>query len=292
MENNYIQFRRERDFGEVFNATFYFIKQEYKRLGMAVVYYILPFALASAVAAVIYQSKAVGFQLNHSDPNETISAVKDLYLNLAKLMFVYSFSHAAILSTIYGYIRLYVEKGPEGFTAIDVWGEFRTLYFPFYFSLLLGGLIIGIGSVMCLFPGIYLAVSLCLLFAAMAFEKQGFGNAFSRTFQLTHLQWWWTLLVIFVLYILIMIFSIILSVPSIAFNMTTSFHRLNNEEPVSRGNLGIIMMLYSGIITIITTILYLIPQVALAFQYFSLVEKKEKPTLLDKINEIGKDTTI
>jgi Fe2+ transport system protein B len=89
-----------------------------------------------------------------------------------------------------------------------------------------------------------------------------------------------------------MIFSTILSVPSLAFNIRTGFHRLNNEEPVSTGNLRNIMMLYSGIITTITTILYLIPQVALAFQYFSLVERKEKPTLLDKINEIGKDTSI
>jgi len=291
MENNYIQFRRERDFGEIFNATFFFIKQEYKRLGMAVVYFILPFTIFTAVAAVLYQTKVTGFAPAGASPEESIAFLKNVFVNVALLMLVYSFSHAAIMSTIYGYIRLYVEKGPEGFTATDVWTEFRKLFIPFYLSMLLTGVMIGFGAVLCFLPGIYLGVSLSLLFAAMAFEKQGFAAGFGRTFQLTHMQWWWTLLILFVLYILIMIFNLILSIPTVGYAMSTAFHRISSNDG-SVKSMPTLMLYYSGLITCITTILYLIPQVALAFQYFSLVEKREKPTLLDKINEIGKDSTL
>jgi hypothetical protein len=291
MENNYILFKRERDFGEVFNATFFFLKQDFRKFGLAVVYYILPFALLTACSMALFQSKMVSFQAAAHNPREPFAGLGNILTNYGILLLMLSFSHAAILSTVYGYIRLYVEKGRNGFSVGDVWTEFKKLYIPFYLAMLLGGIMIIIGSFLCLFPGIYLAVSLSLLFAGMAFDKKGFGNAFSRTFELTHMQWWWTLLILFVLYLLLMIFQIIVSLPTMAITMTAAFHTVSGE-PGSTRSYYTFILIYSAITTTITLVLALIPQVALAFHYYSLVEKKEKPTLIEKINEIGKDNSI
>ena len=258
---------------------------------MACLYFIVPFALLSAVAAIIYQSKAINFSPNNASPEETLQMVKSFYWNVAQLLLANSFTQAAILSTIYGYIGLYVEKGAEGFTLFDVWDEFWRLYLRFYIGIAIGAIMIIIGSILCFFPGIYLAISLCLVFAAWAHERKGFWNAISRSFQLTHMAWWWTLLILFVLYILLFVFSLALSIPTLGYNFSNAFHRLNNEQ-VTTGNMSMFVLLYSGLITTITNVLYIVPQVALAFQYFSLVERREKPTLLDKINEIGTDKTI
>ena len=44
-----INLRKKREFGEVFNATILFLKQEYKLLGKAFLYYVLPVSIVIAI---------------------------------------------------------------------------------------------------------------------------------------------------------------------------------------------------------------------------------------------------
>ena len=53
IEKEYIKLRRERDFGEAFNATFAFIKQEFNTLGKAILFFIEPVLLASYIIAAL-----------------------------------------------------------------------------------------------------------------------------------------------------------------------------------------------------------------------------------------------
>ena len=53
MEKTHINFKQERDFGEVFSATFAFIGQEFKMLGKAVVYFVIPIFFVAAILLVL-----------------------------------------------------------------------------------------------------------------------------------------------------------------------------------------------------------------------------------------------
>ena len=54
-------------------------------------------------------------------------------------------------------------------------------------------------------------------------------------------------------------------------------------------SIKIILIVLNVLTTILGTVLYVIPYTAIAFQYFNLVEIKESPSLMDKIDEIKKD---
>ena len=58
MTGTKINFKQERDFGDLFNATFGFISQEFKRLGTAILYFVVPFLLLTAIAMTIYSVKS------------------------------------------------------------------------------------------------------------------------------------------------------------------------------------------------------------------------------------------
>jgi hypothetical protein len=65
MENNRIELYKQREFGDVFNATFAFIKQEIKPLGRAILVYILPFVL---IQGIISSHVAIDTSWCHKKP--------------------------------------------------------------------------------------------------------------------------------------------------------------------------------------------------------------------------------
>jgi hypothetical protein len=286
METNYIKLRQERDFGEVFNATFMFLKQEYKGLGKVLLYYTLPLVLLTALASALYQSKVGKVAFDPAQMGDPVTFLHNFLQYYLLLMFMYLLSHTMLLSTLYGYMALYQEKGREGFTLDDVLKRILKLFVPVFFGGILCGIILFLGLMLCILPGIYLGVSLSLIFISLAVEQKGFGSAFGRTFELTHTGWWWTLLLIIVVYLIVMVISMILSVPAMVAGFSTALHQVSQGGGTPQ-LFSPFFIAYTAIISVISTFLYLIPQTALAFQYFSLVEKKEKPTLLNKIDEIG-----
>ncbi|MDX5436829.1 MAG: hypothetical protein LPK03_06515, partial [Pontibacter sp.] len=52
-----INFREERDFGEKLNATFYFIRTNFKALGNAMLLYVTPVALLAGIFSGLHQSR-------------------------------------------------------------------------------------------------------------------------------------------------------------------------------------------------------------------------------------------
>jgi len=292
METGYIDFRKERDFGQVFNATFTFLKQEFKKLGLALVYYVLPVVLVAGIVTGLMQHKIMGWTLSNANDTTVMSnpfAVFRVFGGYYSVSIVINIlAQTMMICTLYGYIALYVEKGKDQFTLPDVGSKIAQLFFPVLGTLILTGIMISIGFVLCIFPGIYLGVSLSLIFAALAIERQGFGEAFTRSFQLTHLQWWWTLLILLVVTIVMLVIVYAFVFLGAILGVGTSLMNMTDEAAVAK-NISSIMIVFYTLASIIGFIIYVIPHTVLAFHYFNLVEIKEKPSLTQKIEEIGQE---
>jgi hypothetical protein len=291
MEKIQIDFKQERDFGEIFNATFGFIGQEFKLLGRAVLYFVLPILIVAAVIVVLIgmeQQKSLNtFQtggLYNSDPISTIGSTFK-YTLLTLLMYIIAIT--VLRCTIYGYIKLYVTKGKDQFNLNDVWGEIKKFFFPVLGTSLVIGLITGIGFVFCLVPGIYLGVSLCVIYISLMFEDEGFSNAFGRSFDLTKQRWWLTFAILLICYIIIYIIYILCSLPAMLLVGFKSFF-MASKGTYNSSELNLtVYYIISSIAYLILYILFSIPFTATAFQYFSLREIKERPSLQEKIDQIA-----
>jgi len=291
MTNTKINFKQERDFGDLFNATFGFISQEFKRLGTAILYFVVPFLLLSAIAMTIYSVKAQEFtqamvQGDKPDPFAIFSVMGSLLGYIGVAMAFSLIAITMLFSTVYSYIKLYVEKGAEGFTINDVWIQVTSNFWALLVASIVTALAVLVGTVFCVLPGIYLAVALSFVFCIMIFEEKKFTDAFKRSMKLINTNWWLTFGVFVIVMIIVYILAILLSIPSMIFGFKSLLSNIKDAQNQML-NLPTGFYIFNAITSLFTQVLMVIPIVISAFLYYSTVEKVEKPSLMDKIGQIS-----
>lgn len=293
MTKKAIDFKQERDFGDLFNATFSFISQEFKRLATAILYFVAPFFLFAAIALTVFSIKSQEMmqsvaqtQTGKPDPFAIFSVMGSLsgYLTFAMVIGVMAYS--MLFSTVYGYIKLYVQNGSEGFTMNDVWGQSTKYFLNFMVATFLIGLVVMVGFVFCLLPGIYFGVALCIVPSIMIFEEVSFLPAFRRSMKLINKNWWQTFAVMIVTTIIIYVLMFFISIPDFLYGFKTVFANIKSGQSITT-DLPISYYVINTITQLFTQMLMVIPVVITAFIYYSTVEKVEKPSLMEKIAQIN-----
>lgn len=293
MTNKSINFKKERDFGDLFNATFSFISQEFKRLATAILYFVAPFLLLAAIALTIYSVKAQEMmqtivQGEKPDPFAVFSIMGSLIGYLGVAMMLSLIASSVLFNTVYGYIKLYIQNGPDGFTINDVWSQVTKNFLRILGALIIIGLVVMVGTAFCLIPGIYFAVALSIVLSIMIFEEKKFPDAFGRSFKLIKNNWWHTFGVLIIATIILYILVILISVPSMLFGFKSMFTNIKNGQNPAM-NLSTGYYIVNAITSLFTQSLMLIPIVITAFLYYSIVEKVEKPSLMGKIDQINEN---
>jgi hypothetical protein len=286
MKKDYINFKEERDFGQVLNATFQFIGQEFKPLGQVILFYVLPFIILASVVTGVFINNTFNWARLIEDP-ESFAEIGNMIGGAGGVWILSMLSYLFLMLGVYSYISLYVEKGRGNFQKEDVWKKMSQNILPVIGTGIVVGLLVVIGFAFCIIPGIYFAVSLSMIFILLIHEKLSFGDAFSKSFQLTKLQWWWTLLLLIVLTIITSILSGIVSFP-VGINAVIQGLHAVQEGDMPGNFFGPFGTAYLVIANIISYLLYSIIYVAIAFQYFNLIEISEKPSLAERIAAINK----
>lgn len=256
--------------GDVISDSFIFLKQEAKPLFRLTLIYVLPFILMYAVVQVMVQQKMMSV-LNMADPDSFIANMGSFYLNLFITMFFNVFVQSLYIGVAYSYIEVYIEKGRGNFNLYDIT--------PLLFSNSLLALAINIvlfimvmfGTMFCLVPGIYLANTFSVSIFAFILEKKGLSNALSRSWKLVNHQWWSTLWINLLGLSIILLAGIILSMPTLIGKFPSPILGMDNtSSAIEFPNWYWIL---SGINTVVSSLLYIIVYVFLAFQYFNLDER-------------------
>lgn len=275
--NNELQFQKERDFSGIFSDLFYFYKYNYKRLFYLLLIFAGPFFLIDGVINAYFQSFIYDFStidpyVMNSNPFEIMSRFFAWY-GVIMLMKVVGYSF--VTSITYAYITLCAQKGSQ----FDI-NEVRPLAFSYFFPFLLASvlitLVILIGFVFCILPGIYLGICLCFIFMIMIWERKSIGDAFSRCFQIAHKDFWWTLLILLAVSVGIGIVGFILALPMTIVTFLGTFSKLTGDVPSYFFPISLIV---TSITNVVMSLLSSVTMVAVALQYFNIVEieKKNRP---------------
>jgi hypothetical protein len=180
---------------------------------------------------------------------------------------------------------LYSKKGKDGFVQEEVWEMVKGNFFPTLGILVLIGIIVFFGALLCIIPGIYLAVTFALVIASSIFENLSVGESMQRSMFLIKDDWWVSLGISFVMSLIAGLLGAIFVAPSSIMSM---FLMLNNIRGESSDTISIIYLILAAIGTFCASILYGIPHITMSMFYFSQVEKKESPNLINKIDQINK----
>jgi hypothetical protein len=286
MDKQPIELRKERDLGQVINATFTFIAQEIKTLARMLGIIIVPAFLLVSILSIYVQYRTNN--ATYVDHDVSIFLTSGYWFTMLLLMLVQLVTHTLLMASVYSYMKLYLQKGSGNFTFSDLLEEVRIWFWNIMGSNILVAIIIVFGLILLIIPGFYLMVPLSFLPAIMVFEEKSFSNSYSRCFHLIRNNWWWTFLLMLVLFMIIGSIAMFIAMPFMILGFLKAFHTSSSPLEIQASYLGSTMSLVgTAIQTVITYLSYFIFYVAYSFQYFNLLEQKDKPSLLEKVDQLG-----
>lgn len=311
-----IEFQRPRDFNKKLNDTFEFLRQNLKPLFKSILFIAGPPVLMGS----LLMGSLVGRLLNLSTSaaaqpgailtgNEFLSPV--FWLQVITGFIFILISSVVTIASVNNYILLYGEKKSNQIEVHEVWGRVRQTFWMYlgtmvlftllsiaaYFLLLLPVILLATLSPWFIFFGIigliggltYLLIGASLTFFIRAYEKVGFFAALFRSFYLVRDKWWSTFGLITVLVIIVSTISYLFIIPWYVVTLVTTMHSVttNTFQEPSAGWKLLTMVLFT-LYYLSQMVMYALPNIGVAFQYFNLVELKEARGLLTDIQLLGK----
>ncbi|MGB5556092.1 MAG: hypothetical protein WBM83_15660 [Flavobacteriaceae bacterium] len=288
MTNQYIEFKKQRELGDILSDTFAFIRNEFKPFVSTFFKIVGPYLFIMIIALGLYMyyiGNTFGLLMFNADsaPNIALILVVGAFYVVA-LVAVYTISQ----STVLHYIKSYANgKGTTDFNTIkkDVYGSILNFIgqgFLVIISLIAGFFI-------CFFPMIYLLVPLSLTFAIMVYNRLSVSDAYSYSFTLVKNEWWITFATLLVVGIVVYIASLAFALPTAIYNWIKMgiFSGAVDAEGVLDMFKDPIYILFNVIATVAQFLMNIISIVAGAFIYFNLNEKKNFTGTYERIESLG-----
>ncbi|GAA0758859.1 hypothetical protein [Psychroflexus lacisalsi] len=292
MQDNYINFKKERDLGSIISDTFKFIRHEYKSIFRLYIRHVGWLLLLVVAMSTYYQYKSLnitGDFINSGNPQDfLLEMVSETGLAIL-LLSLTSIAYSALsITTINSIIKSYVNNDGE-IKDEDV-RQFIGQYFGnTLLSLIMVGILIFIGFLLCVLPGIYLIVPLSVIFPIIVFQEKSFSDAFTESFKLIKQNWWITFATLIVITLLIWLISSLFQLPIVIMSAIETFTSIEETGTPTTSNLAgnWLYMTFYVLASLAQYILGIVTLISMVFIYFNLNEYHNKTGTLEDIDRIG-----
>lgn len=277
---NDFTFKKVRSFSEIFQASTDFLKQEGKFFLKVLALYAGPFILIAAVASTYYQQSIQQLFLSEEFINAPLQAFGGglMLIAIAGLL-----SNTMLYAAVYGYIKLYTEKGSGNFSQEDVWQVMKDNFLMILITSIVIGVVIFIGFMLFVIPGIYLAVPLSLIFIVRMQEGLSLSEGFKRVFRLAKSYWWQTLGLIIVASILVFFLQMFVSIPQTIYTGVKQFQAISDGSMAQN---DVIYLLLGTATSFLSSLAGSYLLVVLAIQYFNLTSYHDFGNLNQRVQEL------
>lgn len=282
MQNQYIQFKKQRELGEIISVTFKFLRENYKTLIKSITQVVAPTFILLIVALAYYTYTVAGNPLAAMEGNSGEFLISFFILAVTLLLF-----YASLYGTILHYIKSYIENNglvDEIGIKTGAQEDLGKLFLVFIIS----AIIVFTGLILFIIPGIYLMVPLSLAATVLVFNKMSLIDSISYGFSLVKDHWWTTFFSIVVIWLLVYVIGLVFQLPLIIYTfmkMFTVAQEGSIADPVSYSDW--VFILLNVISSVIQYLLSSIFVIALAFIYFNLNEHKNLTGTYETIDKLG-----
>lgn len=310
MNTEKINFKVSRDFGETFNISVKFLRQNFKSFFGSIILIAGPLVLIAAVSGAFYQSNA----LTMMSPKALLQNANDPFAQFGLTYFLFIIasllSHLALLGTTFAYMVAYQEKGPGNITTNDVskilfrnTGRILGGFFLYTLLIIIAIIILvliiaglsAIAPALGILMGVLLFIGLLIIappfmwqfsvfYLAAMQDDIGVTDAMSKTRSVMKDNFWWTWVIVVCAGIAIAIVGMVFAMPQFIYQMVLMISNIKDGT----GEISIPFIIVSSICTFCVQIVYSIYYIISGFHYYSLAEKKDGDGLLERIDEIGK----
>lgn len=293
-----IEFYKTRQFGDKLNMTFVFLRENAGPYLKSQILIAGPILLLLNILVNRYSMSLIGFNPIEATANDILNMA-----NIYGLVLLNAFVTGSIMPAIaYGYMRAYQEKEPNEINISTVTMGLPSKIFNLLGFNILVFIIVGFGLLFFIIPGIYLFVVLSFGSAIIIFEDSNPIDAISRSFLLIRGKWWSTFGLIIVATFIGYLVNMLFGLPRIFMMGFDAFSsamegagpdemlREMGDMSMTQQVLGVVFSVFETFGAILT---YSLTYLALAFQYFNLVERRESRGLMSDIAEMdnGQDNS-
>ncbi len=282
MQNQYIQFKKQRELGEIISVTFKFLRENYKTLLKSITQVVAPTFILLIAALAYYTYTVAGSPLAAMEGNSGEFLISFFILAVTLLLF-----YASLYGTILHYIKSYIENNgtvDEAEIKTGAQDDLGKLFMVFIIS----AVVVFTGLILFIIPGIYLMVPLSLAATVLVFNKMSLGDSISHGFSLVKDHWWTTFFSIVVIWLLVYVIGLVFQLPLIIYTFIKMFSIVQEgslADPVSYSDW--IFILLNVVSSVIQYLLSSIFVIALAFIYFNLNEHKNLTGTYETIDKLG-----
>jgi hypothetical protein len=288
MAQQKIELRKVRDFGQNFNDTFVFLRQNIKPLLKSFFAICGLFMLGQAIANGIYQSNSFGVfdeifkggrrrgDFPNTSPYGNIFSLE--YFLTLLFMFLTFVSMKTVLGA---YFKYYLENDGQQPGIDQIWEIFRRYFFRVALYSIPVAVLTVLGFFLCILPGFYLWVVWVPFSMVVMIEDTTFNGAFNRCFEIVRENFWISLAIYVIAYL---IYSVSSGIISVIVGIIVGAITYLSTESVS-ATAGIV----TSFLNIFSFIFYIPFLVSAAFQYFNLVETRDGTGILSRIDNIGSE---
>jgi len=272
----WINLREERDFGEKINATFHFVRQNFKNLSLCLLLMGAPIMIAG-ILLFRYIMGLIRIVPDNQNPTGS-------FVTLMVFFLIYMIAGAWLMAITYSYMNEYLEGNRE-ITPGKVFKRAAKKIGKVLGANVIIMILSMIASALFVIPGIFLAVALSFVIVILMIEDKSIIKSISRSISLIRGKWWSTFGILVVIGIIVgliqfvinMILAIISALPRLM-HQTVYVPEISKILFLSLASIGASMLL---------PLLY----IAIAFQYFNLVECKESQGLRQQI-DLAENKTV
>ncbi|QIL75622.1 hypothetical protein [Hymenobacter sp. HDW8] len=308
-------FLKERDFGQKIEASFDFVRAHFRPFGKCMLYIVLPAALLTGIGTGLMQSRLQLYMQQVKTAartgNASMAPLVDFIGSPEYVLAILGslLTFMLLILTTYGYMTLTLSKADSAadIEVADVWALVRRRFFGTLLATLglavvmiaatlpiLGvfGLLSVLGSMAgLLLPVAYIAtfyvmVSLSLFHIIWVREELGFFATLRRCFYLVWGKWWSTFGLIMVMLLIIGMMAIVFFIPQSFLNITSII------TPDAASPNALLVVAVNTMSSMALMMLYPLLFLAIAFQYFNLVERKEGEGLHRLVGRIGQPAVV
>jgi len=277
-----------RDFGQKLNATIEFIRANFKKLFLTLLFVAGPAALLMGIVMKQFMGFFMGFSANPQDP-AMLDQMPTLFTSYFVMFLVSTFAGIMLSLTAYSYMELYSRKDLSEFTTSEVLRNALSRFGQAFLLSILAAITIFLSVFFFFLPAIYFSIVLSMSRPILYFEKVGAVEAYRRAFTLIKDKWWSTFGLLFVSVLISYVVSMIFSVPFYVLYMFELVGVVDKMQTDPTAFTSIFSSWYMAITMVILSIggylSYAIPLIALGFQYFNLAERNSAPGLINKIQD-------
>ncbi|WP_299256872.1 hypothetical protein [uncultured Aquimarina sp.] len=290
MNNNYVEFKKKRELGEILTDVFAFLRTNIKPLFSVLVKTsgIVFIVMLLAIGYYTHASSHIMDPFNIGGNSQIFNSGTVIIAALVMLISVLLF-YGLVFGTVLHYIKVYIDNVGiiNQQTVVD--GVKKDLGNIIGLSILSTIMMI-VGFMLCVIPAIYLYVPLSLIYPILIFRKPGVFDCIGESFELVKNEWWITFATLLVIGILSYIISMIFSIPAIVYTLFKTFTAAAEgsfSDPSSMFDwVFIVLNTLASVIQYI--IIYLFTAICSAFIYFNLNERKHHTGTLEQIDSLGK----